>query len=80
MKKVDSEEIIKEHCPHLNKTQQDQLKEVLLKYDKLFDGFLKEYPRQPMRIDLQPNASPVYRRPYPVPQIYLASFNKELCT
>ena len=78
MKTVDSEEIIKEHCPHLNKTQQDQLKEVLLKYDKLFDGYLKEYPGQPMHIDLQPNASPVYRRPYPVPQVHLATFKKEL--
>ena len=57
--KVDIEDLIKEHCSHLNKTQQDQLKEVLLKYDKLFDGVLKEYSGQPMHIDLQPNASPV---------------------
>jgi hypothetical protein len=49
-----------------------------LKYDKLFDGVLKEYPGQPMHIDLQPNASPVYRRPYPVPQVHLATFKKEL--
>ena len=53
--KVDIEEIIKEHCSHLNKTQQGQLKDILLKYDKLFDGVLKEYPGQPMHIDLQPN-------------------------
>ena len=45
--KVDIEELIKEHCSHLNKTQQDQLKEVFLKYDKLFDRVLKEYPGQP---------------------------------
>ena len=38
---------------------------------------LKEYPGQPMHIDLQPNASPVYRRPYPVPQVHLATFKKE---
>ena len=50
--KVDTEEIIKEHCSHLNKTQQDQLKEILLKHDKLFDGVLKEYPGRPMHIDL----------------------------
>ena len=30
-----------------------------------------------MYIDLQPNASPVYRRPYPVPQVHLATFKKE---
>ena len=62
----------------MNKTQWDQLKEVLLKYDKLFDRVLKKYPGQPMHIDLQPNASPVYRRPYPVPQVHLATFKKEL--
>ena len=32
-KMVDIEDLIKEHCSHLSKTQQDQLKEVLLKYD-----------------------------------------------
>ena len=31
-----------------------------------------------MRIDLQPNASPVYRRPYPISQVHLATFKKEL--
>ena len=39
--KVDVEDLLKEHCSHLNQTQQGQLKEVLLKYDKLFDGVLK---------------------------------------
>ena len=76
--KVTIEELIKEHYSHLNKTQQDQLREVLLKYDKLFEGVLKEYPGQPMHIDLQPNVSPVYRRPCLVPQLQLVIFKKEL--
>ena len=42
--KVDIEEIIEEHCLHLNKAQQGQLKDILLNYYKLFDGFLKEHP------------------------------------
>ena len=29
-----------------------------------------------MYIDLQPDASPVYRRPYPVLQVYLATFKR----
>ena len=36
-KKNDIEDISKEYCSHLNKTQQGQLKDILLKYDKLFD-------------------------------------------
>ena len=31
-----------------------------------------------MHIDLQPNATPVYGRPYLVPQVHLATFKKEL--
>ena len=42
--KVDIDDLIEEHCSHLGKVQQNQLKEVLIKYDKLFDGVLKEYP------------------------------------
>ena len=54
------------------------MKYILLKYDKLLDGVLKEYPGQSMHIDLPPNASPVYRIPYPIPQVHLATFKKEL--
>ena len=70
---VDIEEI---YCLHLNNTQYNQLKEILLKHDKLIDGVLKEYPGQPMHIDLQPDASPVYKKSYPVPEVYLATFKK----
>ena len=31
-----------------------------------------------MHIDLIPGATPVYRRPYPVPQVHLETFKKEL--
>ena len=69
-KKADIEDLIK--------TRQDHLEEVSLQYDTLFDGVLKEYLGQPMHIDLQPDASSVYRRMYPVPQVHLATFKKDL--
>ena len=31
-----------------------------------------------MHIDLEPDARPVYRRPYPVPQVHMKTFKKEL--
>ena len=33
---------------------------------------------EPMHIDMDANATPVYRRPYSVPHAYLATFKKEL--
>ena len=63
---------------HLDEIQQSQLKEVLLKYDKLLDGVLKKFPGQPMHVELLPKAVPVCRRPHPVPQVHVATFKKEL--
>ena len=45
--KAGVEELVQEHCSHLDETQQSQLKEVLLKYDKLFDGVFKKFLASP---------------------------------
>ena len=44
----------------------------------LFDEVLKTFPGQPMHIDLIHGATPVYRRPYHVPQVHLDTFKKEV--
>ena len=49
-----------------------------MKHETLFDGVLTTFPGQPMHLDLVPGAIPVYRRPYPVPQVHLETFKKEL--
>ncbi len=46
--------------------------------DKIIDGNLGVYPHKKVHIDIDPNAKPVLSRPYPVPQIYLKTFKKEL--
>ena len=51
---------------------------MLEQHTKLFDGTLGKYPGEPMRIELEPNAKPVYRRPYPIPQVHLRIFKQEL--
>ena len=58
--------------------QTTSIKRYILKHETLFDGVLKTFPGQPMHIDLIPGATPVYRRPYPVPQVHLQTFKNEL--
>jgi hypothetical protein len=44
----------------------------------MFDGTLGVYPHKKVHIDIDPNAKPVHSRPYPIPQIHLKTFKKEL--
>jgi hypothetical protein len=44
----------------------------------MFDGILGVYPHKKVHIDIDPNVKPVHSRPYPVPQIHLKTFKKEL--
>jgi hypothetical protein len=44
----------------------------------MFNGTLGVYPHKKVHIDIDPNAKPVHYRPYPVPQIHLKTFKKEL--
>ena len=44
----------------------------------MFDGSLGVYPHKKFHIDIEPDAKPVYARPYPVPRMHLSTFKKEL--
>ncbi len=63
---------------HLNAHQQANLLQVLWENDKMFNGTLGIYPHKKVHIDIDPNTKPVHFRPYPVPQIHLETFKKEL--
>ncbi len=64
--RTDVVEVVKE-LTHLNTHQKADLLQVLQENDKMFDGTLGAYPHKKVRIDIDPNAKPVYSRPYPVP-------------
>lgn len=76
--KLDIETVVTEHCAHLTTEQQADLRVLLAKHAKLFDGTLGRYPGEPMHIEVEPGAQPVYKRPYPVPHVHLETFKKEL--
>jgi hypothetical protein len=75
--KTDEAEVVK-GLTHLNAHQKADLLRVLQENDKVFDGTLGVYPHKKVHIDIDPNTKPVHSRPYPVPQIHLKTFKKEL--
>lgn len=76
--KMNVDEAIKENCSHLSNSQQNELRELLFKHFKLFDGNLHTYNGPKMDIELQEGARPVHRRAYPTPRVHLETFKKEI--
>jgi hypothetical protein len=75
--RTDVAEVIK-GLTYINTHQKADLLQVLWENNKIFNGTLGVYPHKKVHIDIDPNAKPVHSRPYPVPQIHLKTFKKEL--
>ncbi len=75
--KTDVVEVVK-GLTHLKTHQKADLLQVLQENNKIFNGILGVYLHKKVHIDIDPNAKPVHSRPYPVPQIHLKTFKKEL--
>ena len=66
-------------CTHLDQTQQNDLRETLEKYPKLFDNELGTYPDEKIHLDLKEGAVPHCQpRAYSVPQAHRMTFKAEL--
>ena len=75
--KVDTDEVARQQ-KHLTVKQQNDLKNLLNKYTKLFSGKLGKYPHRKVHLDVKPNAVPKTCRPYPVPKHHEQVFKDEL--
>lgn len=75
--RVDIDDVIKS-LSHLTESQKEDLRNLLSRHTKLFDGTLGVYPHEKFHIDIEPGAKPVHSRPYPVPRVHLETFKKEL--
>lgn len=75
--KVDIDTVIK-NCKHLTEKQQEELRAVLRKYERLFDGKLKKYVGEKIHLELEPNYEPHRSRAYQVPFAHLKVFKAEL--
>ena len=49
---------------HLNQKQKDDILTILKKHQQFFDGTLGVYPHKKSHIEIEPDAKPVFSRPY----------------
>ena len=75
--KVEIEDVVSQQT-HLTEEQQDDLRRLLSKYTKLFDGSLGCYPHKKFHIDVDETVPPVHSRPYPIARVNEMAFKKEL--
>ena len=57
---------------YLNDNKQSMLRDVLNKYELLFNGTLGTWKTRPVDINLQPGAKTYHAKPYPVPNAHEA--------
>jgi hypothetical protein len=69
---------VMDQLDHFDVQQKDDLKRVLNKHTKFFDGTLGVYPHRKFCIDLVPEAVSKHSRPYAIPVTHLEAFKKEL--
>ncbi|NND94264.1 MAG: DDE-type integrase/transposase/recombinase, partial [Flavobacteriales bacterium] len=65
-------------CTHLSLDKQNDLREVLEKYEKLFSPELGKYVGEKIHLDIDPSVDPHRSRPYTVPHQHQGVFKEEL--
>ena len=66
--KADLNKVVEE-ITTINNEQRQHLKDVLQKFEELFDGSLGCWNCKPVELELKdPNCKPIHARPYPIPQ------------
>ena len=70
---------VKNKCSHLNTNNKSKLHSLLQSFSRLFSVKLGCYVHKKFTITLKdPNISPIFCRPYPIPMIHQDVFKKEL--
>ncbi len=76
--KADIPSIVKNNCAHLSMPHWNLLLTLLLKYEELFDGMLRDWKLPPVSFELKEGAKLYHGRPYPIPKIHKATLIKEI--
>ena len=75
--KVNVDDVV-EQLTHLSESQRDDIRTVLKKFTKLFDGTLGVYSHRKFHIEVMPGEKPKHVWPYAIARIHLDPFKKEL--
>ncbi|NJO52629.1 MAG: hypothetical protein HC840_28105, partial [Leptolyngbyaceae cyanobacterium RM2_2_4] len=67
-----------ESCTHLDSKEQEQLYELLTKYESLFDGTLGHWNDVEYDIELKPGVQPYHAKAYPIPHTHLKTLKLEV--
>ncbi len=70
--------IIKNSCAHLSTSHCNLLVALLLNFEELFDGTLRDWKLPPISFEINEGAKPYHGRPYPIPKIHKATLMKEI--
>jgi hypothetical protein len=76
--KADLSSIVKNNCVHLSRSRCNSLLALLLKFEELFNGTLRDWKLPPVSYELKEGAKPYHGRPYPIPKIHKATLMKEI--
>ena len=71
-------ETISKNCSHLSNKKQQQIINLLNKYEELFDGTLGDMNTSPVHLEVKEGAKPKHHKPFPVPKIHEMTLKKEL--
>ena len=74
--KADIDSYLLEECEDLSEKQISQLRDVITKYEILFDGSLGKWKRDPVSFNLKPNAKLVQSRVFSVPLFYQGTLKR----
>ncbi len=76
--KADLPSIVKNNCVHLSTSHRNLLLVLLLKFEELFNGMLRDWKLPPVSFELKEGAKLYHGRPYPIPKIHKATLIKEI--
>jgi hypothetical protein len=76
--KADLQSVVRDNCKHVSAEQQKKLRQLLKKYESLFNGTLGDWKTKPVSFQLKEGVSLYHGQAFPVPTIHKDTLIKEV--